>query len=290
MRKYIDLLAYTNLWLGVSIVFATYATMFILGIEFHPFLFLVVFLLEFGIYNLNRHTDIKEDLINYPDRAKFALKYDRFLFPLSITSFLIALTLSLYLGMSTFLITAFLVILGSNYSVNFVKKFIGSSTFEAPLRLKNIFLMKNFAVALAWALATVSLPFSTLNKPLDMAYLLMFSYMFIRFFVNTVGFDMRDVLGDKKHNIKTLPVKIGTKKTKIVLLLLLTLLSLLILLAVYFKFLPKLSVLLILGNLYAYFYVLAYGNQHIDTNFFCDIIIDGEFIPLGFMFMLAPLF
>ena len=67
-----------------------YASCFIQGIPCTPALIIMV-LVSFSVYNLNRKTDEKEDEINHNERFSFTKKFEKHLFYAALVSYVVAL-------------------------------------------------------------------------------------------------------------------------------------------------------------------------------------------------------
>ncbi|MFY3739709.1 MAG: 4-hydroxybenzoate polyprenyltransferase [Candidatus Nitrosomirales archaeon] len=146
--------------------------------------------------------------------------------------------------------------------------------------LKRIFLLKNITVAVAWAIPITFMPVlseSSMPAGLSLAF---FSFFALRAFVNAVAYDIKDVKGDARFAINTMPVKIGIPKTK---LLLFNISIFAGCLAVYFAVVFSSISILFISMITAYniFYIHRIGKTEI--KFLSDFIMDGEFIVMGFL-------
>ena len=45
-----------------------------------------------------------------------------------------------------------------------------------------------------------------------------------------------------------------------------------------------------LGTLYVYVYIYAFGKKWADTNFLCDIVVDGEYLVIGALALVGAMF
>jgi 4-hydroxybenzoate polyprenyltransferase len=120
---------------------------------------------------------------------------------------------------------------------------------------------------------------------LNLAFFLMISFVFFRMLVNTIFLDIKDSNSDKKESLITIPIVFGEEKT-LRFLRLITLFSVLqILLGVYFKLLPKSSLVFLFLVPYSFYY---FSKSKIKDNFYLVnyILADAEFIlwPLLIIF------
>lgn len=169
-------------------------------------LLLAAFLITFSVYCLNNVTDTKEDAINRPRRlSKKRMHY----IVASATAMTISIVLGLLNGLLSLLIISLPLLIGLIYSIPVTK--------SVP-RLKEIVGVKSLAVAFSWASTGALLPL-TLQSIDPSAAGLVFIYIFVSIFVNTVAFDALDMKGDFISGVKTIPIVLGRKNCRILLLL-----------------------------------------------------------------------
>lgn len=87
---------------------------------------------------------------------------------------------------------------------------------KRKIRLLEVFLIKTFVLAFVWALATTILPLLEQNIEITSSFIIqqvISRMLFI--FALCIPFEMRDLIKDKKNNVKTFPVIFGITKTKI---------------------------------------------------------------------------
>ncbi|WDE99203.1 hypothetical protein PQO03_15315 [Lentisphaera profundi] len=170
--------------------------------------FFFIYCACFFTYNFERvYQSSPEDSFNHPERLKFLNSHKKLIQCLCILSLLFCLLFSNALNSQQWLI---LIIAASPTFL-----YLSPRLLFTQKRLKEIYLAKEFSIALSWALITAVLPQSSF-KP---------SYFFLCFalaFINVVCCDIHDSAGDKKHRIKTLAnhyTNIGTIVTSACLLL-----------------------------------------------------------------------
>lgn len=236
---------------------------------------IITFLATFSTYGLNKLTDIKEDSINTPERAKIIKKIE-LVFKISVA---LALILSLALGffesVFTLPILLFPLLLGILYSVRLSR--------NLP-RLKDITGVKNITIALSWAVGTAFLPIIYLSEEKFVLILLIFSLFFLKSYINSIIFDVRDIEGDRLCGVKTLPVSLGRKNTKILLLILNSILFLgLIIFRCYFL---KYFDILFFSIAYGYLYIIFFCRAGAKPGKSLDLLVDGEFILIAIIVLL----
>ena len=132
-----------------------------------------MFLVTFSIYNINRKTDEKEDSINHSKRYAFTKKYDTFLFTSALLAYILALTLASFQGIKAALVTAIPLLSGTLYSIIWIPK-----EFKYR-RLKEIPVVKNLMVAIAWALTPTFLPIHFASNRTSVGTLITVYFFFI---------------------------------------------------------------------------------------------------------------
>ena len=262
----LNLVVSTSTFLSINAALVTVFSFLIYGVEVRPVIFLISFLATFSVYNMNRATDKAEDSINRPDAA---IKGSHFYLVLSLTALLLCLALSVSVGVKTISVLAVPLIASIAYSVKLRPSF--------P-RLKDIIGVKSIVVAFSWGFTGTFLPCTvyTINFT---EKILVFVYVFIQIFVNTVLCDVRDINGDRATGIKTLPIVLGLDRVKSLLLavnsLLFPWLAICIVNRLFLEYLPA----LIFGTVYGYILILVFTNNG-RSRLLTDLAIDGEWIPL----------
>jgi len=274
----LDWLVYTNVWHSMGLASVSYMSMVFLHLPIVVTPLVSSFAIFFVLYNVNRTTDSSEDAKNYPRRAAFSRKYGKALFYTSTLFGLVLLTFYVFKEVHSLSLLIFILALGLAYSIPLFPTFKGSS-----FRLKDILLIKNVTVALSLTLGTTFLATSYYSAPLTFNSLLLGIFIFTTVLINTIIFDLRDVSGDMGSHITTIPAFLGTKKTKQLLYLLNTWLFLSMSCFLILEQTPKFLYFVNLNCLYAYFFIYAFGKPWMDTNFLCDIIVDGEYILIGIL-------
>ncbi len=259
-----------------------YISCFLQGLPFDPVAAVILMLIVFAVYNLNRKTDEDEDVINHTERYAFTKKYESILFRSAIGAYIVAFCLSALQGFDSLLVTAAPLVAGIVYSVPLFPARFGFR------RLKEIPIMKSLIVAFSWTVPTVFLPICHAGLPADAATGIVGIFFFFQVFINTVVFDLRDVEGDAASGVRTIPTILGTKKT----LLLLTGMNIGIgtVLVLAGGSLPGFCsvLLLVAGMVYAQGYLLCFQRFGTEKLFF-ELFTDGEFIVLAVAIYLLTL-
>lgn len=275
-NKFVSFLISTSLFLAISGSFKIIFS----GLLFNIFslnIILITFLTIFSTYGLNKLTDINEDAINNPKRADTIKKIGVF-FKFSVAiSFILSLILGFLESIMTLPVILLPLFLGMLYSVKLNS--------NLP-RLKDITGVKNITVALSWSVGTTFLPVIYLSEKEILSIILIFYLFFLKSFINSIIFDIRDIEGDRESNIRTIPVFLGKDKTKRLLLVLNSTLVPWLIFTYYKGFFHRYFSVLIFLILYGYWYILRFSKDSINKGKIMDLLIDGEFTIIA-IFALA---
>ena len=266
----ISFLMVSSVFTAFTSLMMLYFSFIVLGVALKPILLCTMFLVVYSVYSLNKVTDREEDAVNTPERSIFVEGNERFLLTLAIASYIAALLLGLIESplAAGILLVPFLS--GIAYSTNSL------SIIGIP-RLKDIFLVKSFIVAFSWAVCAAFLPALQLYDPAKLYFI--FPFFFIKVFINTVLFDVRDVEGDTLNSVKTIPVVMGIKRTRQALLIIQSLLV--VWLVLFSDLFSKYYVILIASMVYGYLYILYFCNTNHHRDMSWDILLEGEWILMG---------
>ncbi|MCD6299491.1 MAG: UbiA family prenyltransferase [Thermoplasmata archaeon] len=232
------------------------------------------FLVTFSVYNLNLLTDRKEDSLNFPEREKYYVSGNTSIIAIAVVSYIVALLFGAVAHPASIIVLLTPLLFGVVYSMR-IRNF----------RLKDYFIGKNVTVSLSWAMEASLLPaVFHFNKSL---VAILFSFIFIKGMVNTVLFDMRDIRGDAAAGVKTIPVKLGLRNTKFLLLAMNTLLVPWVIFAFYNSLFMIYIPVLVFCILYGYFYILYFSRKADIPKTHYGILLDGEWIFLLALFLLT---
>jgi 4-hydroxybenzoate polyprenyltransferase len=232
--------------------------MVLLQVNFRWEPLIIAFCSTFFLYNLNRKTDIKEDIINYPERIEFFERYGNKIFRIALVLYLLSLLTALLNNILTLGIILLPLIFVVVYSV---------------FRLKRIILIKNVFVGMGWA--TISLlVISYSNSYNTLALIIVTLFIFLRVLMGSAIFDVKDIKGDKIYKISTIPEKYGIKKLKYFSAIINTIAGLIIFYFSFIEILPPQGFLVFLITFYSYFVILLIDKK--DIKFISNILVDGD--------------
>jgi 4-hydroxybenzoate polyprenyltransferase len=270
--RFLSFLTSSSLYLALNSALVVFLGFFLYGTEICLATLLAAFLATFSVYGLNKATDKAEDAINRPEIASKNPKY--YLIP-SLVALILSLGIGLLDGPWTDLVLVAPLLVGLFYSVRFSKK--------VP-RLKEVTGVKSILVAFSWAFTGSLLP--ALMKPVHYELvLLVFVYIFFSLLVNTVLFDVLDLKGDQVSGVRTIPLVLGLRMTKIFLILMNSCLVVWLVYSAFRGFFLSSMPALVFGVLYGYL-TIGYFVDHRFKRLRAELLVDGEWIPLVAMLRL----
>lgn len=271
IRELLSFLSVSSLFIGGTGFFKTYIGYLLLAMKPNLFICLAVFLVSFSVYTLDKIADLDKDVASMPSRARFLEGKKDLAIAYSALAYLLSIII-VFLGRP---ISSSLLLVPMAANIIY-----GTRLIPGVPRLKDIPVMKNAIVALSWAIVTVLIPVTYQSLPsLGPTHSLVFVviyFMFIKTFIDTVLYDIRDEAGDRINSVRTIPVLIGLENTTKVLLILN---STLLLGLPWFEGLTRLLVLSLV--IYGYAYILYFRERR--DPLLLDLCVEGEW-------MLASLF
>ena len=269
LERIISFLAVSSLFPAITGTLLLYFSFLLFDVRLDFNFVLASFLLIFVVYSVNKLTDVKEDSINLPGRTGFVKKNRYFIIVASIVAYSAALSLSFVRNPFAICIILFPFCIGLIYSVRI-----------ASFRLKDICCMKNIAVATSFAVGNTFFPL-TVHPCNFIIGFLVFYFIFLKVFISTVLFDVRDTAGDIMSAVRTIPVLFSINKTKKLLLLLNSTLVVWLMFSYFQGFFHRYLLVLCFTIFYGYWYILRFCRQDIKKVKFFDLLVDGESILIA---------
>lgn len=208
-ERLLAFLAVTSLFIGGTGFFKTYMASVLLGIKPSTTICLAVFLVSFSVYTLDKLVDLDRDVSNMPARKQVLYSRRRIFLILALSAYFGAAIIMAYVRPAALPLVFVPVIANAFYGMRLLP--------WLP-RLKDIPVMKNIVVGSAWAVVTVLIP--VIHSGHTATYLLVLYFIFIKTFIDTVLYDIRDVAGDRISGVRTMPVILGETPTVLLLLIL----------------------------------------------------------------------
>lgn len=209
LSRIFTFLAVSSIFIGGTGFFKTYIGYILLGNSPEFLICSIVFLISFSVYSLDKIADLDKDIINMPQRRGFLYGRKRLVLSSSLAAYLLAVLLTLFITPLALPVVLIPIIANAFY---------GTKLLPGIPRLKDIPVMKNFVVASTWALITTLLPALSAGHLAAFNIAIVGYFMFVKTFVDTVLYDMRDVDGDRLNGVRTIPVMLGKGKTTALLL------------------------------------------------------------------------
>lgn len=229
--------------------------------------FLVIsYLIFYFIYAYNRFRELRDDFLTNSYRVRHIEKYIEYLpIVLCLSLFVILLILSKSGNIPSLFLALLMIFSGILYTEYFKKV------------TKKVVGFKSVYVSFVWALLPVLLV-SYDNLPLDFPLILVFLFIFLRFIVNTVFFDIKDIESDSFNGLKTLPIFLGEKNI-LSFLKIINLLSFFPLMYGCYKgFFPLIAVSLTVFFFYSVCYFEIFKKKQANIQKLSFIMVDGEYI------------
>ena len=259
----------TSIFTGAVVVAILYISFLLQGILSSALLLIATFFLGVSVYSLNKVTDLKEDLVNLPDRARFVKQHRDFLLFVSLESINIAVVLAFLSNPSAIIIILLAFSVGVFYSIGMRR-----------LKLKNVLLLKNIMIAGTCTVAAALLPLAV-HAGIPFVVLMVAYFIFLKALINSMLFDVRDIDGDRKAGVRTVPLSLGRTKTRNLLLLLNSTLIVWVAVSLFQGLFYPYHVVLILSVLYGYWYILRFTRVSVKPNKLFDLLVDGEWMILA---------
>jgi 4-hydroxybenzoate polyprenyltransferase len=235
---------------------------------------LACFFLAVAVYNVNKLTDLEEDSVNVPERARFVKRYYHYIIASVVVSFCAAIVCAFSCNPYSICAVVLGFCIGALYSVRLF-----------GVRLKEIVLVKNVTIAGTCVVGAVLVPFA-LHLSSLIAISLIAYFVFFTVFINTVLFDVRDLEGDQRSGTTTIPVSLGLNKTKGLLLALNSTFVPWLLISRLQGLFPKFLPVLACCTIYTYGCILTFCKDGAKIRKSVDLLAEGEWIVVALLVLL----
>lgn len=163
---------------------------------------IVGFFVPLGVYSFNQVTDYREDLVNKKNSVVLSgRKSCEQILAFSFLCKALAIVFSFFISWAALVLVSVIVLTSFLYSYRF-----GFG------RLKEVPLVKNVSISVAWSILPL-IPAFSVNIPFDPNFLFIALFVFMHCFISSLIADLQDMEGDQKSGIKTLPLMVGIDKT-----------------------------------------------------------------------------
>ncbi|HNS83198.1 MAG TPA: UbiA family prenyltransferase [Methanolinea sp.] len=276
IEKTWEFFLYSSLYLGIAAAGMAYVTCLIEGAGFSLPAAAILGLVVFSVYNLNRKTDEAEDALNHACRHRITSTFSRPLLAMAVVAYAAALCLAAPFGIAALGITLVPLIAGSLYSLPLLPPTTGYS------RLKEVPVGKNLVVSFSWGFSFSLLPVAIARIDPGPATLAAFFFIFSWTFIASVLPDTRDRAGDAATGVVTIPVLLGVPWTR-------RLLSAFNFISGFLLLVPWTIIpsrigagLIAVSLMYSQACIIAIGRT-CHEGFLCDVVSDGQFIPIALL-------
>jgi 4-hydroxybenzoate polyprenyltransferase len=279
LQRILSFLSTNSILTGVAAASVLYVS-FLLQNVFSTLLLMSCFFLTVSVYNINKLTDLSEDLINAPESVSFVKRNHKAIMLGAVGAYGVALVCAYLCNLYEVGVALIPLCFGLLYSVRLFN-----------VRLKDVPVMKNAVIAGTFACMAVLMPLALHfggSNPLAIHFstftvvaLLLAYFFFFKIFINTVLFDVRDMHGDQLAGIVTIPGLLGRMKTKGVLLALNSTLIPWLLLAAWEGLFIKTIIVLGAGVIYGYWYILHFCKEGVVARKPLNLLVDGEWVLMA---------
>jgi len=166
---------------------------------------LVLGLVSFAVYVANDIADMEEDGVNCPDHSSFVAEHTWLVAAVATGAVVLGCGLTLWAGgRVAFAVSLVPLAAGVPYSLPVA---------PGGRRLKDIFAVNTALVSLAWAITLTGVPLALAGRGVSPVALAVCLFFFLRSFVSVETFNVRDIEGDARAGVDTLPVVLGRGRT-----------------------------------------------------------------------------
>ena len=255
---------YGGHWLSLGASSIALTTMILLNFNIKWEFLFIVYLGTQCIYNYNHYKEIDKDSLDNSKRAKHIKKYYSHISTITAVYGIMYLSLLVYFGENkSIFFGGFLLILGLLF------------TYKGKNISKRIMGFKSAYTAFSWAL----LPIFTavyISYQINETLVLLFLFVFLRWLVNTITFDIKDIKIDTKEKLLTFPIVFKNRLLKF--LHVLNLLSFApLLIGIYLDFFQPCALFLLILFFYSYYYIDKVKYEDINVLSVFYIMVDGEY-------------
>lgn len=230
-----------------------------------------------SLHLLNQIMNIEAISLNEPDKGRFYNKH----FKLMLALGFLGLAGAGILGFVTSPLCGAFIIAGGVCGLLYRAPVPGRLAQTLKFRrLEQIPGSKEIFVSLAWTFVSTILPFMahgfvSENIPV-VATVAGISFLLV--FVRSIVLDMRDIEGDQVVGSETVPVTLGARKTRRLLLLAVLVLFVLVVKVLAFDRLYMYGIAMLAASIYCVFYILLYNGKKLPSDEIGEAMVDANFI------------
>ncbi|MDZ7689437.1 MAG: UbiA family prenyltransferase [Halobacteriales archaeon] len=199
VKTAVEFLVHSNLFVSFSATGVALTTVLLADLRLDPVPLFIVFSVTLFVYSFNRFTDLAEDEKNVPRRARFTRRYGKPLLTAGVVLYIAVLVLAFTLELPGAPFLLLPVFVGAVYSL---------------ARAKRVLLVKNLIVGGAWGAIPlgVGVYYGVLLTP---EILFLSGFFIVSVTVAAALFDIKDIEGDRREGIRTVPNVYGPRLTRV---------------------------------------------------------------------------
>ncbi len=274
LRKIFDWLVMSDIYASLIASGIVIITEAVLGLPINALALAAVFFSSLVIYSLNRRDDGDIDSINVPERTMFVAKNGQAILAFATVGFFASFAYAFFVNSLLFLTMAAGFVFGLLYNFPLLRPLEGILGFS---RLKEPLAVKNLIVSALYGAFVLAAVFAAHAQISDLAIILVV-FIFLRLFIVSTIFDMRDIEGDSKKSIRTIPVTFGKDKSLMFLNGLNLLTLVLGIAAAVFYGTPLFGAMILSTFLYSLYY-LEECRKGVDMRYLCSVVVEADFVP-----------
>ncbi|MHC4660421.1 MAG: 4-hydroxy-3-methylbut-2-enyl diphosphate reductase [Planctomycetota bacterium] len=280
MRSIFRFLIAGNLYLASGAAAFTWCTAHLQRIQRISWQSLVVsFCYIFAIHTVNRYYRQREEALYQLGDGGSRRKVWKIVIAMTWIAGAVLIGVGATLHWISFIVLLGAIGLGLAYGFAIVPRSMGKLL--GGRKLKDIPASKDIFCALGWGAVIALLPVLGGGYPAKPAMWVAFAVVFIVVFVRSTLMAVTDVQRDQAVGKETIPVVLGLRKTKAILVLLTFLLAVLLVIATSFGVLPALGWWMLAVPAYMFLYLALYHLRITDAEYTCEGVVDGAFLLTG---------
>jgi 4-hydroxy-3-methylbut-2-enyl diphosphate reductase len=257
-EHYLRFFLQSNLYVAGGAGCLSYAASVLQGIKPRLADFFITFFYVFAMHVLNRYAD-KASSFNYPSRAALYERYKYGFFLACLSGVIAAFIIANAQSQSIFFALLAMTGLGLLYTVRiFPERWL---RVVRVAKLKDIPASKTIFIAGGWSVVATMLPNLREGFHLGLQTLFALIVVFVLVFVRSALFDLVDIQGDRLVGEESLPIFIGEKRTKRLLVYLVIGLAISLIVAPLLGLATDFSYMMLITCFYMGFYLLVHRRE-----------------------------
>jgi len=248
---------------------------FVQGLSFTIFNVLMASSYVFAMHTINRVQDKYVGRIRGSFREETYVRYKKVFVAVGVSSLLLSLVLAFISGVAPFLLLLFISVLGMFYNI---EVFPRSWRFT---KLGDLPGSKTVFVALAWAIVTVVVPQSRVSLVITPEMVTAFLFIFTVVFVKSSLSDMLEIQSDRFVGRETIPVVIGEKKTKELLIIISLIVGMILVASVVAGYASPLNIVLLISIFYVWICIKLCDMRTQFSSIVLEGLLETNFIIAG---------